>query len=101
MQLDLTAIDEWKEVAAHEQQHRSAEPEYQSGRKRDHDAAMQQISEKRDVTVAHSFKAPIKRRLEPAQQASPGDICCLVTFTLEQQAYGDRRQCARQPIGCE
>src|SRR5882724_5643210 len=101
MQLDLTAVDQRKEVAAHGYQHGSTEPEDQSARDRDDDAATQQISEERDVAFPHSVKPPVKRRLESPQQALPGGIRSVVTFTFEQQAYGDRRQRARQPIGCE
>src|SRR5205823_6319267 len=90
MELDLTAVDDRKEVAALQHQNCGAEPEHQEDDDRNDCFSMQQKTEKRHIAVAHALEAPLEGGVKAGEPSGCRTVLS-VMLALEQQADRDRR----------
>ena len=97
MKLDLPPVDGRKEVAPDMQIHDRAKGEDRYDKDRHDDPAGQQSGKELRVTIAQAFKTMLEVMVEPRKAAS----FSAVTFALQQEPNGDRRQCPREAIGGE
>src|SRR4029077_20593117 len=88
VELYLPAVDDRKEVAAYEHQHRGTKCEYHRGDDRDDDAPIEQQGDQPDIAATHMLEASLECAVKAGEPASRGATCRAMMLAPQQQADG-------------